>query len=160
MQVFEDWGLAIYLAPKPPALPAAPHPDIYSIFQFFAWKWDKLWSNANSTPFCVSLKCRKSAPLKAFRDFRKISATSARHAPKASALPTALRPDVLNFVYQVSANIIRSEILSPCFVNKSPRNALYFFRQKCSLHHPQDAVAFCPLRPDIGIKRCRFPDTV
>ncbi len=75
--------------PKPPALPAAPHPDIYSIFLNFAWKWDKLWSNANSTRFCVFIKCRKSAPLKAFRDFCFFTAFRARHAPKASALPIA-----------------------------------------------------------------------
>ena len=63
-------------------------------FLNFAWKWDKLWSNANSTPFCVFVKCRKSAPLKAFRAFRKISAITTRHAPKAGALPTALHPDI------------------------------------------------------------------
>ena len=27
MRVFEDWGLAIYLAPKLRALPTAPHPE-------------------------------------------------------------------------------------------------------------------------------------
>ena len=47
--------------PKPPALPAAPHPDIYSIFLDFAWKWDKLWSNPIFTLFWDFAKCRKGA---------------------------------------------------------------------------------------------------
>ena len=29
MRVFEDWGLAIYLAPKAGALPTALHPDAF-----------------------------------------------------------------------------------------------------------------------------------
>ena len=93
MRVFKSRGLSRSLSPKPPALPAAPHPDIYSIFLLFAWKWDKLWSNSKSTQFCVFLKCRKSAPLKAFRDFCKITEFRARHAPKLRALPTAPHPD-------------------------------------------------------------------
>ena len=83
--------------PKPPALPAAPHPDIYSIFLDFAWKWDKLWSNANSTPFCVFLNPRKSAPLKAFRDFLIFAAIPAGHAPKPGALPGELHLDMFSF---------------------------------------------------------------
>ena len=35
MRVFEDWGLAIYLAPKCRALPTAPHPDKYMRFYSF-----------------------------------------------------------------------------------------------------------------------------
>ena len=58
------------------------HTRISIQFFFFAWKWDKLWSNANSTPFCVFIKCRKSALLKGFRDFCKITAIPAGHAPK------------------------------------------------------------------------------
>ena len=100
MRVCEERAKNQPHAPKPPALPAAPHPDIYSIFQVFAWKWDKLWSNANSTQFYVFIKCRKSAPLKAFRDFRKISAITARHAPKCRALPTALHPENIVFYTQ------------------------------------------------------------
>jgi len=99
MRVFKVRGLSRSLSPKPPALPAAPHPDIYSIFGLFAWKWDKLWSNANSTLFCVFIKCRKSAPLKAFQNFRKISAIRAGHAPKCRALPTAPHPDLFNFMF-------------------------------------------------------------
>ena len=34
---------------------------------------------------------------------------------------------------KVCANIVRSKMLSPHFVNKSPRDALHFFRQDCSL---------------------------
>jgi len=35
MRVFKSRGLSRSLSPKPPALPAAPHPDIYSIFLAF-----------------------------------------------------------------------------------------------------------------------------
>ncbi len=38
--------------------------------------------------FEFSKQPRKSAPLKAFRDFREITAFRARHAPKPGALPT------------------------------------------------------------------------
>ena len=78
--------------PKPPALSTAPHPDKYVRFIIFAWKWDKLWSNANSTPFCVFQKCRKSAPLKAFRDFCFFTAVTAGHAPKPGAIPNFAKP--------------------------------------------------------------------
>ena len=62
--------------------PSCATPGYLFDFFDFAWKWDKLWSNANSAHFCVFIKCRKSAPLKAFRDFLIFTAITARHAPK------------------------------------------------------------------------------
>ena len=55
--------------------------------------------------------CRKSAPLKAFRDFCKISATTARHAPKAGALPTAPHPEIYDNEELYTAPLICLEMI-------------------------------------------------
>ena len=82
-------------------------------FLNFAWKWDKLWSNANSTPFWVFLKCRKSALLKAFRDFCFSMAITARHAPKSSSLPTVSHLVVFQSCNTKNAFKIRGEVSLP-----------------------------------------------
>ena len=46
--------------------------------------------------------------------------------------------------------------MSSCFVNKFPCKILCFFREKCSLHRPLDAVAFLPASFTLVVSRCSF----
>ena len=87
--IWSEWGdsNSRHLAPKASALPTALHPDM---------KFSNCGQTCGQRRFLTSYRrgekcCQPKCP-KGFRVFRRLWLEPERHAPKASALPTALHP--------------------------------------------------------------------
>ena len=90
-EIWSEWGdsNSRHLAPKASALPTALHPVM---------KFSNCGQTCGQRRFLTSCrrgeKCRQPMCPKAFRVFQGLRLEPEPHAPKASALPTALHPDM------------------------------------------------------------------
>ena len=71
------------------------------VIKLWLCRWSNLWSNTFLTAFYHFPNRPKSARLKGFRRFSLLHGANTVYAPKASALPTALHPEIyyIKFIY-------------------------------------------------------------
>ena len=68
------------------------------VIKLWSCRWSNLWSNTFLTAIFCFPNRSKSARLKGFRRFSLSCGANTVYAPKAGALPTALHPDIFDFL--------------------------------------------------------------
>ena len=68
------------------------------VIKLWSCKWSNLWSNTFLTAIFCFPNRPKYARLKGFRRFSLSCGANTVYAPKAGALPTALHPDIFDFL--------------------------------------------------------------
>lgn len=85
------------------------------VIKLWSCKWSNLWSNTFLTAIFCFPNRPKSARLKGFRRFSLSYGENTVYAPKAGALPTALHPDIFDFLLCCSGETQHN---SPLFARK------------------------------------------
>ena len=85
------------------------------VIKLWSCRWSNLWSNTVLTAFYHFPKRPKSARLKGFRRFSLLHGANTVYAPKAGALPTALHPDIFDFLLCYSCE---TQHINPLFARK------------------------------------------
>ena len=91
------------------------------VIKLWSCKWSNLWSNTFLTAIFCFPNRPKSARLKGFRRFSLSCGANTVYAPKASALPTALHPEILIFYFLYACEFTRMSPLR--FPQKHSRTA-------------------------------------
>ena len=68
------------------------------VIKLWSCRWSNLWSNTFLTAIFCFPNRPKYARLKGFRQFSLSCGANTVYAPKAGALPTALHPDIFDFL--------------------------------------------------------------
>ena len=92
-------------------------------FLRFFRKWSNLWSDRFFVFVLEKRMCEKVSIYKGFQAFGKPATESRLHAPKARALPTALHPEIFNFLFdlQLSAALpVATKALTALMACQSP----------------------------------------
>ena len=94
-----------------------------------------MWSGTNLTAFLIFTNCPKSAPLKGFRRFFFSGTEWEIYAPKSSAIPTSLHPDIhfsamiprravkIKFFLSVVIYVVKGDFMPLSAIVESPANA-------------------------------------